>query len=424
MQKVILGFFIFIMVTLSSTATYLYFSTKSAVDSLLHSISPYIYINYQNFSNPMDGSVSIHGVTLSYGEGVAFDIDSIEFKLDSAFDYIDFNKRLKAGEIPEKLQLKVNHAYADLEYFEELNEKPGKFGSISEYVAALNCGDIKKFDYDNLYKLGYTGIDNSLEMSFEYNQFTSIADMKIDFLLHDIFSYSFKTSVADIDIAKNIVDPNNSITNLEIEMQDLGFNKKLSDFCATESGVEHADYVEQHIQELKNYFTDANVKLSNEMYDAYRAFFVDQAALKFKFQPTNSINLKYLEQYETKDWPLVFGLSMYVNNDKVQDLNFDWDRAKVIKDLISAQKDPQVRRAEKKTGSKLNNQLAYVEIPAAKLNQYVNSQVKLSSTRGKSYEGLITGLSGGQIIMEVQLHGGKIKLPIRTDEIANAFVYK
>jgi len=424
MKSVLLSIIIFVIVSLTSTAVHIYVTTTRTIDSMIETIRPYVDMDYQSFSNPMDGSISINGVTFDYGDGMIMEIDSIEFILDSVFDYVDLNEKIDAGEIPEKIQVNVNHLYADLEFFSKLGDEPGSFGSVAEYVAALNCGNIKKFDYKNLEKLGYEGLDQSAVFSFQYNKYTSIADVKIELLFHDIFSYSFKSSIPDVEIAKSLVDPNSSVTNLEIEMQDMGFNKKVSNFCSKESGAENTEYVEQHIQELKNYFTDANVKLSDEMYHAYRAFFVDQAALKFKFQPANSINLKYLEQYETKDWPLVFGLSMYVNNDKVQNLNFDWDRSKAVKNLINAQKDPQVRRAEKKTGPNLNNQLAYVEIPAAKLNQYVNSQVKLSSTRGKSYEGLITGLSGGRIIMEVQLHGGKIKLPIRTDEIANAFVYK
>lgn len=84
MKKILSIFFLIIVVSLASTAAYIYFSTKSAVDSMIDSVRPFATIKYQRFSNPMDGSISIHGVTVGDGYGSNVDVGSIKLKLDSA----------------------------------------------------------------------------------------------------------------------------------------------------------------------------------------------------------------------------------------------------------------------------------------------------------------------------------------------------
>lgn len=425
MQKTIATLLFIVVVSFTSTAAYIYFSTKSAVDSVIHSVYPFIDIRYQSFTNPMDGSISIHGVSISDQDDISIDIGSIELQLDSALDYIDFNRQLNSGSVPEKLQLSVNNAYADLDLLTQLSEKPGKFERISSYIAALGCGDINKITMDNFSDLGYSGVDGSINLSFNYNKYTSVADIEAELILHDMESYSFKTSIPNIKKVYDFSNPDNESDNLTIEVQDLGYNKKLSDFCSKESGVDNEQYVEQHMQGVKNYLTTANIALSEDIYNAYRAYFVDQANIKFTVRPESAVNLKYINLFEIKDWPKVLGLKMYANDKKIDDLSLAWNKDVVVKDLLNAQVDPNSTNGNTTTSKKdKGKQRKFVNVAAASLNNYVNSKVKLESKLGKSYEGRIIGIRGGQIVMEVKLHGGKVELPIDLDEIVTASVYK
>jgi len=81
--------FIVLIFSLSSTYGYFYYTTKSNVDSFINSVRPFVNIQYQTFSNTMDGKISIKDVSIQQPSGEEIThIGSIDFILDSALDYI------------------------------------------------------------------------------------------------------------------------------------------------------------------------------------------------------------------------------------------------------------------------------------------------------------------------------------------------
>ncbi|MFW5447228.1 MAG: hypothetical protein ACKE8G_03725 [Methylophagaceae bacterium] len=433
MKKLIGILLVIVVLSLVSTAAYIYFSTKSAVDSMIESVQPFVNVKYQRFSNPMDGSISIHGVTVGDGYGTNADVGSIELKLDSALDYINFEKKLMSGEILPKLQLQINNAYADLDLIKKIQGSSDKsaFETINAYVDALGCGDTKTIGSEQLSDLGYSGIDSSLNLNFEYNKSLATVTMEFDYIMHGMSSFLVKTSIPYIYTAEDFANINNKVNNLVFELQDLGYNESIIEHCTLESKLERNAYIEQHLQALKNYLTKANVQFSDDIYDAYRAYFVDKSTLTFTSQPDSAVNLQYINLYETKDWPTVLGLSVATNGNAVQDLTFGWNKDTVIKNLMNAREgvelakleddeagDPQTRRKQV-----LRNR-TYFEIPVSNLDQYRGFDVKLETKLGRTYTGYIKGVTRSQVIVVILLKGGKAEIPVGTNKISKAFIYK
>ncbi|PCJ31700.1 MAG: hypothetical protein COA90_05375 [Gammaproteobacteria bacterium] len=384
----------------------------------------------------MDGSISIHGVSVSLDAETYFDIGSIELKLDSPFSYIDFKKQINTGGIPAKLQLKINHAYADLDLLTFLTKKPSKFDVIKAYATALKCGEIESFDYENLSDLGYSGIDSSINLDFEYNKLSKLVEMKFDLVLHDIESYSFSTSVPNIEYAQDFANPDNEIKHLEFKIENLGYNNKVTKFCSEKSGLDTDTYMAQYSAALKNYLTKANVKLSDSIYQAYDEYLYKQAPITFSFQPTDAINLKYIHLYETKDWPNILGLTLYVGDNVVDELSIDWNRDVVISNLLKSRNNLKImttdtnvkvkkitRTSSSRSTSNTDN---FISIPVAKIDQYIGSKVKLKlkNKLGKSYDGVVKEFSGNQVIIKIRMHGGRVELPIYIEDIGSVLVYK
>ncbi len=433
-MKKLLGILLLIVIlSLVSTAAYIYFSTKSAVDSMIESVQPFVNVKYQRFSNPMDGSISIHGVTIGDGYGANVDIGSIELKMDSALDYINLDKKLTSGEILPKLQLQINHVYADMDLLNKAQESSevNPFEHIASYVAALGCGDVNSIGTKQLADLGYSGIDGSLNLNFEYNKSLATATLEFDYILHGMGSFLVTTSIPYIYTAQDFANINAKVNNLTIELQDLGYNENLIEHCSLESKLERDAYIEQHLQEFKSYLTKANVQLSDDLYAAYRAYFVDKAPLTFTSQPDSAVNLQYIGLYETKDWPTVLGLSVAVNHNPVNDLTFGWNKDTVIKNLLNARegielanvddddiaRDPQTRRKQ------ILRNKTYFEIPVSNLDQYRGFDVKLETKLGKIYTGYIKSLTRSQVIVVISLKGGKAEIPVGTNKIAKAYIY-
>ncbi len=432
MKKLIGILLLIVVLSLVSTAAYIYLSTKSAVDSMIESVQPFVNVKYQRFSNPMDGSISIHGVTIGDGYGTNVDVGSIELKMDSALDYINLDKKLNSGEILPKLQLQINHVYIDPDFIKKIHASSDKstFEKINAYVDALGCGDIKTIGSEQLSDLGYSGIDSSLNLNFEYNKSLATATMNIDYIMHGMSSFIVKTSIPYIYTAQDFANINTKVNNLTFELQDLGYNESIIEYCTLENNIERDVYIEQHLQALKNYLTKANVHLSDDIYDAYRAYFVDKANITLTSQPDSAVNLQYINLYKTKDWPTVLGLSVAVNQKPVNDLTFAWNKDTVVKSLMNAREgvelaniddethDPQTRKKQA-----LRNR-AYFEIPVSDLDKHIKSDVKLETKLGKSYTGYIKGVTRSQVIVVIPLKGGKAEIPVGTNKIAKAFIYK
>ncbi len=431
MKKLIVTLFLVATISLVSTAAYIYFSTKSAVDSLIESARPFVNIKYQRFSKPMDGSIAIDGVTIADGYGASVDIRSIELKLDSALDYINFEKKLTSGEILPKLQLQINHAYVDMELLQknQASSKNNAFELIAAYITALGCGDITEIGSEQLTDLGYSAIDSSINLNFEYNKPSATVTMEFDYILHGMSSFLVKTEIPNIYSSKDLANLNNKLNSIVFELQDLGYNNSIIEFCAHESKLEREVYIEQHLQEIKNYLTAANISLSDDLFAAYRSYFVDKSTLTFTSQPDSAVNLQYINLYETKDWPIVLGLSIKVDDEPIKDISFDWDKDKVVNKLLAAREgvqlaklagdkaapDPQTRRQQTRT---------YFEIPVADLDQYINSDVKLETKLGRTYSGHIKGVTRSQVVVVILLKSGRAEIPVGTNKIARAFIYR
>lgn len=207
-------------------------------------------------------------------------------------DYINFDKKITFGEILPKLQLQINHVYIDSGLLASVDPDVIDHASVEDaidriffYVAALGCGDTKEIGLNNLNELGYSGLDASLNVNFEYDKLNSEVKMELGLMMHGMASYTIRTSLPNIYSAEDFANPNNRISNLEFEIQDLGYNESVIDYCTQQSKLETEAYLDLHMQELKKYLSKANVILTDEIYDAYRAFVADKAMLTFSSQP-------------------------------------------------------------------------------------------------------------------------------------------
>lgn len=415
---------------IASTAAYIYFSTKSAVDSLIESAQPFVSIHYQKFSNPMDGSISIHGVTVNPIFGMTdapIDIGSIELRLDSALDYLNFEKKIESGEILPKLQLKINHVFAGLNLI--ANDEPDEAELISAYITALSCGDIKEIGSKELPELGYAGIDSSIHLNFEHDKYSSEVEMAFEITMHDMARYSAQLLIPNISSSSDLANINTKVSSLEFELQDLGYNNRVIEYCVKQSGLEPDAYIEQHIQALKRYLSDANIHLSKNIYDAYQAHLVEQATLTIVSQPSDAINLQDIELYETKAWANLLGLTLFVDANPPSLVRFDWNKNTAIEDLLNARsiaiKAPIVKQ---RTRINKRNNIKPIpknrEIPISGLYDYINYPVRLETKQGKTFKGFIIDVASGRVIIEIRLNGGTAEIPIDIANIEKAFIAK
>ena len=225
---------------------------------------------------------------------------------------------------------------------------------------------------------------------------------RIDFIWHDVTSYSFKSDIPDIKTYDDFIDPEKEVNNFQVVIQDIGYNQKYIDYCASKSSKKASEYVPYHVEKLREYLSDSEIRFSDEMYAAYSDYLSNQASLTFDIKPESAVSYKYIDLYRPSDWKSVLGLDIYVDNEPVKDLYMDWDRAKVVENLFS----------DKSAAAKLENKIKILETRISLdelISNHENSKVKLKSSSGKVYEGDYVGMrSGNKIVIKVR-SGNKVK---------------
>jgi len=426
MKKFFIALITLLALAAAGTAAYIYFSTKNAVDKMISSARPFVDIQYQRFTNPMDGSISLHDVTMNTGND-SVKIGSIELRLDSALDYVNFDKKMKSGEIPPKFQVRINHMITDLPETTQASMEQMPMQQIANYIAALGCGDVKEMNTSHMNELGFTELDTSTNLDFTYNKTSSQATFQANMSMHGMTDIELKTSISDVNNYFDFANPENKVSAIETTIQDLGYNNKIIEFCSEKAQLEPQQYVDNHIKQLRKYLNKSGVSLSDELYDTYKSYFADATPIKFVLSPpSNSLSLKYIDLYDVKDWPSILGLSIYNDGKQLEDITFEWKKGKALPKLLNARSLPKVQDKQTKNAKKKKAQRLiprkFVEIPADQLSRYISSTVKIESKLGKSYTGVVKQVSSSQIVVEIKLQGGKAAMPINTFQIKKAYL--
>ena len=443
---------------------FMYYKIKTNVDYVIAAASPYMEITYQSISNPMNGSIALKGIKfepttliiqqMKGKDFPAITIDLIEFRLNSVFDFLflkgrienQVNEKTDPLEIMPKIQLKINHIRIDSDAFAEMGgvqvglydygtaDGSSKVDHVYARARAQGCGDIDSIDFAKyIPKLGYAKFDGSFNVYYEYDKYASVIDLQYEWIMHDIASQSLKASISNISSWMTfIINPEDLLIKIHFVQQDLGFNKRLIDFCAKKSGIKVENYVKHHIEHLKNYFTQANVIFSDKLYDAYEAS-LNQEKITITLMPESISAIQSIESYKPSSWPAVLGMQLKIGDKDVDDLFMNWDRNTVFKNLLKTKSDDQEtpkqdlvesKKQKKSEKKKLKKKKSFVEVPLPELKNYVNSYAKIILKSGKKFKGLIVGDEENSITLKVKIQGGSIEMQMNYEKIKEASIYK
>lgn len=410
-----------IVICLSSAYLYFYYVTKNNVDSFIESVRPFVQIDYETFVSTLNGTISIEDVAISmppYGKLAR--IESVDFVLDSPFDYFTLDDKLSAGELIPKLQLKINHLNSSIDTLDVYAQEPDPVEQFLNQVAAQGCGDVQSLGMSQLPELGYSTLDMSVNIDFDYSEAERLAKFNVDLIGHDMNAVYTTIEIPNVGSIRDFANPQVEFGTFKVGVEDLGFNEKVAEFCAEKSGVATEDYAKHHIEALKTFFTHADIQLSDGIYEAYESYVAEQATISLELQPKNSVNWNYLSLYPSNEWPRLLGLSLLVNNEKVDDFEFSWDKEHSLATAIASKQEmttkqpEQVQQKRKKT---------YVQIAPQQLANYIDSRVKIETRLNRKYEGYVRK-SGGNLVVQIKSHGGNMDIPANSQTIAKAFVYK
>ena len=423
MKKLILALFVLLVGSVAGVYFYINYKVKENVDSVIEAVKPVARITYGKIGNNMNGTIVIRNISISRADGVNANIDSIQLVLPSLRDLMNMMDMFRSNRLLSGMHLNINHLRTDISVITGMlkSVKDGK-SSIADRVNTLGCGDVKILNLKNLADLGYTDADISLNIGYKYHEASNIVDMSVDIIGHDVASVSMNMEIPGITSYTGIANRENNINNVSFEFQDLGFNSRMTEYCAKKINSSPSEYLENHFKLVRKTLTEGNVILSEDIYNAYKQFLVNQAKIKMDFNPPSSVGLKYLDMYQPKDWVSVLGIDVYVNDKKLDDMSMNWNKNLTADSLFREQSESTVNNAVPGGGGTVPVSpvaSSQVKIDNSDLGNYLNKLIRVETTSGRKYTGILKGESNDSISVLIKIGKGNARLPILKTQIKN-----
>lgn len=402
MRKLFLGLLIGAVVAYGGLKLYVANSISETADQVVALAAPVARISYEGTTSSLDGTVGLTGINIEVFEtGDTYQIDAIKLKTDSIFTLLDMESRLREGDIPKTFGFAVENmtVSANTQLLEQAHGDLGLWGGLQLPYGSLACGDREGFSAEDLHNMGLARTTTSLSLDVRRVP----VEGEIHFQLH-VNSPGLNTQEVEMvmSVPGGMVDPRAAmssppqIESASATLQDQGWHKKVSDFCAAEAGMDKQAYVDAHVAAVKNALASDGIEVGDSLTGAYREFLQDGSSITLAFWPSGTVDLATLHYYSLQDALLYLGMQLSVNGEPVTPLD-------IAETEPAAAREPKAK-APAKTATK-NENLNFKAISIPELKQHVGAQVRLTTTRARTFQGKLADIQDR--IAHVEVHYGE-----------------
>lgn len=412
---------------------YLWYEVKRSTDEMVQAAAPFATISYESIHTSLLGdeigldNISIKPV-ITQDE---FRIEQVRLSAPHLGYFIAAGDKVKKGQPPENLGIQIERIHIDMhsELFTML-EQMQKQAAMAQgdeedmwlaHLDTLGCGEISTFTISDYQEMGFTTIvaDASLNMTYdEQSKRTLItADTHADNLYELGVDLDFNVTPQAMANAALV----NNIPKMTIRYRDTGYYQLRNNYCAKQNQSSVAEYVDHHINLLSN---KLGATLPAQTLSSYRQFMLKGGAMKVGLAPTDGQSLEGLQYYAPADIIDMLGLTLTINNSKLDANLIQWgnkpkatklkpdtirERPTVIReDVLQAKIKPEPQRPA-------TPQLQTINVDDAA--NYIGKSVEVTTAEGMVRSGLLQDVNEDRILIEVKFRTGSLTFPVEYSKI-------
>ena len=212
------------------------------------------------------------------------------------------------------------------------------------------------------------------------------------------------------------------VSNISLNVTDVGFNIKRLKHCAKAEGIPEANYPEFYKAAVKLKLVDDPEADENELDQSIMAFFNTRANVDLSLTPKDNL---YLPQVFGSDFDFLTSpdLTLRVNSKVASARYLPILKGHTI-EVISAEEELDDEllasiklKAIKK--EKIDNTPRYRKVDLADLKQYVGKEIRLRTELGKELDGVLLKVEEERIVMRRRVEHGLVTYPVKKSNIAS-----
>ncbi|WP_027329738.1 hypothetical protein [Marinimicrobium agarilyticum] len=383
-------------------------------------------LDYRDIKITLDGEVRIEGLFFQVpGMGGALNVDRVAVHTGGPLGVHSLAMDIRDQQLPKTLGVSFEGVRFPLSSGAAMS--PVGFGAFT----AAGCGDRNGFGTSELVQMGYSGLVMDARVDYRFIGGGQLLNVTVDSLFRDMHrtevSMELSLGASSLNaMAVGMAASNAELLGLTIDYQDMGYAKRVFEFCQKETELDRQAFIAQHLEAWEQMWQRLGFVAGPTMTQGYRNFLAEPDQLSLSIEPNGELSMDELSRSSPEMMLYQLRTTLSVNHDEVGRL-----------DLSVREGGPLVVESEAETatggdsaavtgtntgGSSTGMPSGDQRIALDNLDQHLNRDVELHLQDGRALEGRVEEVRETSVQFKRFHGGGYVIQPIPYDDIEAVYL--
>lgn len=382
-------------------------------------------LEYRDIKITLDGEVRIEGLFFQMpGMGGALNVDRVALHTAGPLGVHALAMDIRDQQVPKTLGVSFEGVRFPLSSGAAMS--PVGFGAFT----AAGCGDRTGFGTSELVRMGYSGLVMDGRVDYRFIGGGQLLNITVDSQFRDMHrtevSMELSLGASSLNaMAVGVAASNAELLGLNIDYQDMGYAKRVIEFCQNETDLDRQAFIAQHLEAWQQMWQRLGFVAGPTMTEAYRNFLAEPDQLSLSIEPSGELSMDELSRSSPEMMLYQLRTTLSVNHEEVGRL-----------DLAVREGGPLVVETETETtagGSSAtagtNPETSSADTTAGgqrvaldNLGQHLNRDVELHLQDGRTLKGRVEEVRETSLQFKRFHGGGYVIQPIPYDDIEAVYL--
>ncbi|RMF16221.1 MAG: hypothetical protein D6758_08435 [Gammaproteobacteria bacterium] len=378
----------------------------------------------------LDGTIRIRDVRITpYRWRNTLSLDAVTLKFPSAWALITLGSNLEKGWLPDSLQIELSGGEVPVKVVpgstEDLPVTP-----LDTLFFPRPCGDIRRVDAAALLEMGYGVLTFEARMGWTFDRFDRLLKIDVESLMDGVQRAHL---TADLQLFHDLVIPPPAaskpprIIHLELDLADLGFEKRLNRLCGGKTGLDESELLVRAQQNVARAAGSLGLELGAGWLDASRQWMLGDADLRIALNPVPDFEYNMITLMSAESVLDALGFRMTLNGKPYAGLTLRANTEQLARALTqsesAAEAAPPEPEPESPSQVPPEPVRQWLEVDPGELEVYLDLPARVTLHSGKVLEGRLTRVEPYSLELARQVAKGEVGYTIKKVEIKTVEIY-
>ena len=409
----------------------MYLRARMALDDLADRLSPDTGLQYGGIETDLAGAVSVTGLEIRpRGFDLPITVERVRVRTGDFWSFIWPAGWDGTGEggIPRQLGIVVQSMRVPLQkaVFDAIRERNRALLAAGRETPAA-C-DSLGFGAEELKAMGFRELMVDLDLGYRFDIPNEVLELAMDLDFRKIESLSMKVRLEGIvpeDLASGRVASGARLAGAELGVRmERDFGQRFVRYCAARKEMSPAEFLEGRKLAMRENLKRAGITLGPGLQRALDEYLESWGEVRLRLAPAEPIAPLRLMSLKPEQMPGVLGLSLFVNDRPVRDLDIGLDLKQLAEARGPARDAGEAGTPPARAPRRVRIVRRFRTVPVAGLDRYLGQVVRLHVAGQPAREGMLVAIADGEAQVEQRAHGGKVTSYVPLEKIQSLEVMR